>query len=62
MVNNMINKDGVIMTFFREIASKNLTQELMANLEQENATFVWKEDSVEIWVPTQEMARFTGRS
>ena len=48
------------MRFYREIATKNLTDEFMNNLEQENTTLIWKEDSVEIWVNTLEFNRFKG--
>ena len=49
------------MTFFREIATKNITQEYINTLDQENTTLIWKEDSVEIWVNIEELNRFTGR-
>lgn len=41
--------------FIREIAAKNLTDEVLKNLE-ESPEFVlkWKEDSVEIWYHTIE--------
>lgn len=46
------------MTFIREIAANNLTQSYLTNLEQEGAFLVWKEDSVEIWIKTEEVNRF----
>ena len=49
------------MTFIREISINNVTDNYLSNLEQEGAFLVWKEDSIEIWIKTEETNRFTGR-
>lgn len=49
------------MAFVREISTKNLDQAYMDRMEQEGATFIWKEDSVEIWISRDDLGTFTGK-
>lgn len=47
------------MSFIREISTKNITDSYINTLEQEGATLIWKEDSVEIWIETLAIDSFT---
>lgn len=47
------------MSFVREISMKNITQEYIGLMEQEGATLIWKEDSIEIWIESANKRAFT---
>lgn len=41
-----------MMKFVREVPTDKITNEML-NLEQDGFTFIWRNDSLEIWVETE---------